>query len=57
MNNPRDLRLSDEMRQQITEGPIPPLLDPDQLEIITIQDSPENKVPEIQCSWSKSTCC
>lgn len=57
MNNPRDMQLSDEMRQQIADGAIPPVMDPDHLEIITIQDDLENKVPEIQCSWSKSTCC
>jgi hypothetical protein len=57
MSNPRDLQFSDEMKQQIAEAAVPPLIDPDHLEIITIQDDPENKVPKIQCSWSKETCC
>ncbi len=57
MRNSRDIQLSEEMKQQINEAVLPPLIDPGHLEIITIQDDPEKKVPEIQCSWSKATCC
>lgn len=57
MSTLHDIHMSDEMKQQVSELDVRLPLDPDNLEVITLQDGLDRKLPTIQCSWSKETCC